>query len=69
MVSGAAADTGGAAARAGLHARVVGRYRACSRYTRGYVTWKLRLDPVHRDHQRRLVGDVVIGHVTACDGH
>ena len=49
MVLGAAAGTGRTTtAPADLRARVAGRYRACSRYTRGYVTWKMRLDPVHR---------------------
>jgi SAM-dependent methyltransferase len=49
MVSGAAAGTGAAAATpADLRARVVGRYQGRSRYTQGYVAWKLRLDPVHR---------------------
>lgn len=48
MVLGAAADTRGAAVHAELRARVVARYRGRSRYTRGYVAWKLRLDPVHR---------------------
>lgn len=46
MVSGGAA--GGASALAGLNRRVAARYHACGRYTRGYVAWKMRLDPAHR---------------------
>lgn len=38
----------GEAAFTDLRARVAARYHDCGRYTRGYVAWKMRLDPVHR---------------------